>query len=405
MIKPELLAPAGNLEKLKYAIAYGADAVYLGSLNFGLRVQAAAFDEYSMEQGLAYAHRHGVKVYVTLNIFAHNKDLEELPDYICLLNRLGVDGVIVSDPGVFTLVQELAPNLNIHVSTQANTTNWRSAKLWETLGAKRVILARELNLEEIAIIRNKINIELEAFVHGAMCISYSGRCLLSNYFTGRNANLGDCAQSCRWKYNLVEEKRPGEFFPIYEDELGSYILSSRDLCLLSYLPELVSAGVTSFKIEGRVKSVHYLATITSVYRQAIDSYLADPDNYHVKQDWLEEISKVSNREYTTGFINSSQPTEMPSAIPICQPAYTFVGVILGYSQDLGMLCLEQRNRFQLGETLEILTPEHDIMQITVKELFDADLRPIEAAPHPQQQVYLPWPEPLPKRSLLRRSDQ
>ena len=404
MKKPEILAPAGDLEKLMYAVAYGADAVYLGGLDFGLRVQAASFDQAAMEEGLNYAHKHGVKVYITLNVFARNRDFEFLPNYIRMLARIGIDGVIVADPGVLALVSELAPNLNVHISTQANTTNWRSAIFWQNLGAKRIVLARELSLEEIRAIHSKTDIELEIFIHGAMCVSYSGRCLLSSYFTGRNANQGDCAQPCRWKYNLVEEKRPGEYLPVYEDEQGTYILSSRDLCLLEYLPELVRAGVTSFKIEGRVKSVHYVATITSVYRQAIDAYWANPDNYQLKDVWLEEIGKVSNREYTNGFICGERPGESPPALAIYNRSYTFVGVVLGYDAKQGRLIIEQRNRFKQGEVLEALTPGHELLSIQVNELYAEDGLSIEAAPHPQQHVYLTWPSALPERTLLRRAE-
>lgn len=404
MVKPEILAPAGSPEKLKYAIAYGADAVYLGGENFGLRAAAATFDLPSMARAVDYAHSHGVRVYVTLNIFAHNRDIEALPRYIKELAGLGVDAVIVSDPGVLSLVRELAPELKIHISTQANTTNWRSAKLWETLGARRIVLARELSLDEIKTIRNHTGVELEVFIHGAMCVSYSGRCLLSNYMTGRGANQGDCAQSCRWKYRLVEEKRPGEYFPITEDHRGTYILSSRDLCLLEYLPGLVDAGVTSFKIEGRVKSIHYVATITRVYRQALDAYLGDPENYHLMPQWLEEISKVSNREYTTGFITGVRPGETPPVYSIYRRPYTFVGVVLGYDKQRRMLLVEQRNRFARGETLEMLTPGTQTFHMKVTEILDMEGNTLQAAPHPRQTVYLPWPHTVPRWSLLRRAE-
>ncbi|SFH35971.1 putative protease [Desulfotomaculum arcticum] len=402
-MKPEILAPAGSPEKLRYAIAYGADAVYLGGTDFGLRVAAAAFDRESMLSAVKYAHAGGVKVYVTLNIFAHNRDIEALPGYIRELVDAGVDAVIVSDPGVFSLVRELAPNLKIHVSTQANTTNWRSARVWESMGADRIVLARELSRGEIKTIRDKTGVELEAFVHGAMCMSYSGRCLLSNYMTGRDANRGDCAQACRWKYRLVEEKRPGEFFPFSEDDRGSYILSSRDLCLLEYLPDLLAAGVTSFKIEGRVKSVHYVATITRVYRQALDECLKDPDNYQVRPEWLQEISKVSNRDYTTGFFTGTRAGNPPPLDSIYRRNYTFVGVVRGYAPERGWLRVEQRNRFVTGEELEILTPG-EVFTCPVHKILDEDGNVVDSAPHPQQTIYLPWPRPLPEFSLLRRPE-
>jgi putative protease len=402
--KPEILAPAGSPEKLAYAIAYGADAVYLGGTGFGLRAAAAVFDPETMARAVEYAHHRGVKVYVTVNIFAHNRDIEALPRYINQLARIGVDAVIVSDPGVLTLIRELAPGLRVHISTQANTTNWRSARLWESLGAGRIVLARELSMEEIQTIRQRTGVELEVFVHGAMCVSYSGRCLLSNYMTGRDANRGDCAQACRWKYRLVEEKRPGEYFPVAEDERGTYILSSRDLCLLEYLPDLVRAGVAALKIEGRVKSIHYVSTITRVYRQALDAYWFDPERFRVRPEWLEEISKVSNREYTTGFITGVRPGETPPVYSIYRRNYTFVGVVRGYDRRLGTVVVEQRNRFARGEKLEILTPGEKIYTFTVESLLDGEGNPVEAAPHPRQTVLLPWPRPLPEYSLLRRPD-
>jgi len=402
--KPELLAPVGSPEKLPYAVAYGADAVYLGGTGFGLRAAAATFDPDSMAGAVEWAHRRGVKVYVTLNIFALNADIEAMPPYIEQLVNMGVDAVIVSDPGVFSLVRELAPGMKIHVSTQANTTNWRSARVWESLGAARIVLARELSLAEIKTIRARTGLELEVFVHGAMCMAYSGRCLLSNYLTGRDANRGDCAQACRWKYRLVEEKRPGEYFPVGEDNRGTYILSSRDLCLLAYLPDLVKAGVAALKIEGRVKSIHYLATVTRVYRQALDACWRDPDKFRVRPEWLEEIGKVSNRDYTTGFIDGGRPGEKPPVHGLYRRPYTFVGAVLGYDGRRGMLRVEQRNRFARGEELEVLTPGEAIYRLAVSEIRDEEGRSLEAAPHPRQIVYLPWPHPLPEYSLLRRAE-
>lgn len=404
MSKPEIVAPAGSPEKLEYAVAYGADAVYLGGTSFGLRTAAASFDREAMSRSVEFAHRRGVKVYVAVNIFARNRDIEALPGYIEFLSQLGVDAVIVSDPGVLALVRETAPELRIHISTQANTTNWRSAQTWQAMGAGRIVAARELSLEEIAAIGKRAGIELEVFVHGAMCISYSGRCLLSNYMTGRDANRGDCAQSCRWKYRLVEEKRPGEFFPVYEDDQGAYIMSSRDLCLLEHLPGLVEAGVTAFKIEGRVKSIHYVATVTGVYRRAVDTYMADPGNYGVQPEWFEEIGKVSNRDYTTGFISGALAGATPPADSIYRRDYTFVGAVLGYDRDRKLLRVEQRNRFAVGQTLEILAPGLDKYRLRVETILNEEGQPVETAPHPRQTVYLPWPGPLPAYSLLRRAE-
>ena len=406
MRKHEIVAPAGSPEKLAYAVAYGADAVYLGGNNFGLRAAAANFDRDAMTRAVQFARRHNVKVYVTLNIFARNQDIEALPRYVHFLDQIGVDAVIVSDPGVMSLVRATAPGMKIHVSTQANTTNWRSARVWESLGAERVVLARELSLEEIRGIGEQSAVELEVFVHGAMCVSYSGRCLLSGYMAGRDANLGDCAQSCRWKYQLVEAKRPGEYFPVCEDDGGTYILSSRDLCLLEYLPALVQAGVTAFKIEGRVKSAHYAATVTRVYRLALDAYLADPAGYRVQPEWLAEIGKVSNRHYTTGFINGTGFLNSPPPLEsIYRRRYTFVGAVLDYDPHRRLLQVEQRNRFARGEQLEILSPGMQTQPLDVAQILDGEGRSLDAAPHPRQVVYLPWSHPLPAFSLLRRADK
>ncbi|MHB8918951.1 MAG: peptidase U32 family protein, partial [Desulfocucumaceae bacterium] len=287
MKKPELLAPAGSMEKLRVAIAYGADAVYLGGPEYGLRMGAENFTPDQLPAAVDYAHRHGVRVYVTVNIFAHSRDFRGLREYLALLSGTGADGVIVADPGILSLVRSEFPGLPVHLSTQANTTNAASAAFWEGRGVSRIVLARELSLEEIKEIRAGVQAQLEVFVHGAMCISYSGRCLLSLYMTGRDANQGDCSQGCRWRYTLLEEKRPGQYFPVLEDGRGTYILSSRDLCLLSRLPDLAAAGVDSFKIEGRVKSVHYVATVVKVYRQAIDRLVQDPAGFRVDPRWLE----------------------------------------------------------------------------------------------------------------------
>lgn len=406
MKPPELLAPAGNMEKLEVAIAYGADAVYLGGKRFGLRTAAASFDEEKLQKAVDFAHRHGVKVYVTVNVFAHNRDLPDLPAYLKQLEQTGVNAIIVADPGVVELARETTPNLPIHLSTQANTTNWMSARFWEKQGIKRIVLARELSLEEIKAVRERVNLELEVFVHGAMCISYSGRCLLSNYMTGRDANLGDCAQACRWKYALVEEKRPGEYFPVAEDQRGTYILSSRDLCLLHHLPRLMAAGVNSFKIEGRVKSIHYVATVTRVYRKAIDTYMAAPENYCVPQDWDREIGKVSNREYITGFIdgppgkNGFTPVES-----IYRRPYTFVGVVRGFDVNNGAVEVEQRNHFARRELLEVMPPRGEVFAYRVDKMYDAEGRTIDRAPHPRQTVYLPGMPKVPPYTMLRRPER
>lgn len=402
---PELLAPAGDLEKLQAAVVYGADAVYLGGKQFGLRAGAGNFTPEDMARGVAFAHRRGVKVYVTVNVFARNRDLELLPGYLRELRDLGVDAVIVSDPGVLDLAVRLVPELPVHLSTQASTTNWAAAAFWAAHGAKRIVLARELSGEEIREIRRRVAVPLEVFVHGALCISYSGRCLLSNYLTGRDANRGDCAQACRWRYALVEEKRPGEYLPISEDERGSYILSSRDLCLLEYIPELVEAGVDSLKIEGRMKSLHYVATVVNVYRQALDAYRRDPRHFCVAPAWREELGKVSNRDYTTGFFTGNAVPGAHGAVTgIYRRPYTFVGVVREYDRHAGLALVEQRNRFAVGEELEALVPGGEVLSFRVRAIYDADGTPRRAAPHPRQAVYLSAGSVLPPFSILRRRE-
>lgn len=405
MKKLELLAPAGDLEKLKIAVLYGADAVYLGGRQFSLRAGAGNFDDQEMLEGIKFAHDHGVKVYVAMNIYAHNEDLEQLPEYLEFVAGSGADAVIVSDPGVIDMIQRLQPTLPIHLSTQANTTNWASVAFWKKIGVERVVLAREITLEEMRVIGSRVDIELEAFVHGAMCMSYSGRCLLSNFMTGRDANRGDCAQSCRWRYYLVEEKRPGQYFPVEEDERGTYFMSSKDLCLLEYLPQLAEAGINSFKIEGRMKGIHYLATVLKTYRQAMDIYLTDPTNYQVRPEWLENIKKVSHREYTTGFLLGDKGKT--ATVESDQKSYVrlsaFVGLVLGQAENKGRIIVEQRNNFKVGERLEVLTPKGDNPIIEVKEMFDAETgESLEVAPHPQQILHLTVDQDIPPMSMLRR---
>ena len=303
MEKIELLAPAGDLEKLKMAIMYGADAVYLGGEAFGLRTASKNFTMEEIKEGVEFAHSRNKKIYVTMNIIPHNEDLQGLEDYVLELYNNNIDGVIVSDPGIFSIIRKTTPELPIHLSTQASVTNYETIMFWYELGIRRIVLARELSLKEIEEIIERVpkDLEIEVFIHGAMCISYSGRCLLSNYMTGRDANMGDCAQACRWKYRLVEEKRPGEYFPVFEDEKGTFIMNSKDLCMLEHIDKLINAGIKSFKIEGRVKSSYYVATVIRSYRMAIDEYYRDPENYKFNESLLDEIKKVSHRDFTTGF--------------------------------------------------------------------------------------------------------
>lgn len=404
--KPELLAPAGNLEKLKFAITYGADAVYLGGEAFGLRAGAGNFTLADMAEGVAFAHERGRKVYVTVNIFAHNQDLDGLSAYLRAIEKIGVDAILVSDPGVFQIAQETVPDLPIHISTQANNTNWRAAMFWQQLGAERIVLARELSLSEISEIAAKCKetgMETEMFIHGAMCISYSGRCLLSNFMVGRDANQGDCAHACRWRYRIQEEKRNGEYMEVEEDSRGTYIMNSKDLCLLEYLPEIISAGVDSLKIEGRMKSPYYVANTVRIYRAAIDAYCANPEGYQYCPEWKEELAKVSHRDYTDGFALGK-----PGAAAHRYEDggylrnYSFVGLVR--DQDEQYIWVEQRHKIKLGDTLEMITPVGDVYEWQVVHLVDKDKNPIESTPHAQMLYGIPWQGPVPAWSILRQKD-
>ena len=401
--KPELLAPAGTLEKLKMALAFGADAVYLGGKAYGLRALGGNFTQDELREAVAYAHARAAKVYVTVNIFPHNADLNGLPDYLRFLQEIQVDGLLVADLGVFMMAKEVAPQLPLHISTQANNTNWRTVCEWQKLGAQRVVLARELSLQEIREIRQHTDVELEMFVHGAMCISYSGRCLLSSYFTGRDANRGSCAQCGRWKYALVEETRPGQYFPIAEDERGTYIMNSKDLCLLPYLPEVMACGVDSLKIEGRMKSVHYAASVTKAYRAAIDSYVKDPQNFAVRQEWREELAKVSHRPYTTGFA-FGRPTaeDQVYGTSSYEQNSDFVGLVRDYDAATGYALVEQRNNMKCGQELEIFPPQGEGWRQELRDMLDEDGEPITVAPHPQQLVHIRMARPVEPWTILRR---
>lgn len=401
--KPELLAPAGNLEKLKMALIYGADAVYMGGKAFGLRAFSDNFAEDELQEGIAFAHSLHKKAYVTVNIFPHNEDLPALPEYIEFLRDSKADGIIISDLGVYRLARQVAPGLPLHISTQANNTNWSSALCWQELGARRIVLARELSLAEIKEIRGKVQLELEAFVHGAMCISYSGRCLLSNYLTGRDANRGECAQPCRWQYSLVEEKRPGEYYPVLEDRQGTYIFNSKDLCLLPYIPDLAAAGLNSFKIEGRMKSVHYVATVVKVYREAIDSYAADPERYCIRPDWLEELERISHRAYTTGFyFNETTWQDQIYGTSSYTQTHDFVGLVKSYDTQTHMAVIEQRNNMKVGEEIEVAQPQYPNFSQRIQTMYDDQGNSITVAPHPQQIITMPMSRPVVPFAMLRR---
>lgn len=403
MNKPELLAPAGNMEKLKMALIYGADAVYLGGKAFGLRAFGGNFTLEELREATEFAHSMDKKVYVTVNIFPHNSDMEKLPEYLEHLDEIRVDAILVADLGVFAWAKKYAPHVPIHISTQANNVNWVSVNTWHEMGASRVVLAREMSLEEIRTIREKCPVELEMFVHGAMCISYSGRCLMSNYMTGRDSNRGSCAQPCRWKYTLMEEKRPGQFFPVEEDDRGTYIFNSKDMCLLPYLPDVIKSGINSLKIEGRMKSVHYAASVVKAYREAIDSYFEDPEGFTVKQEWIDELDKVSHRAYTTGFYYG-RPTEKDQIYGSSsyEQSSDFVGLVLDYNPETGFATVEQRNNMKLGQELEIFQPKLGGYRQILTEMYDDQGEAIDVAPHPQQIVTIKMNQPVEPYAILRR---
>ena len=381
MNKPELLAPAGNLEKLKTAIDFGADAVYLGGNKLSLRAFADNFSSEDLLEGLNYCHDRGKKVYVTVNVIPHNDDLIGLEEYLSELYTLGVDAIIVSDPGIISIAKEIVPNLELHLSTQANTVNWKSAEFWHKQGIKRIVLAREMSLKEIKDIRSKLNsnCEIEAFVHGAMCMSYSGRCVLSNYMTGRDSNRGQCAQPCRYKYYLMEEKRPGEYFPIIEDDKGTYILNSKDLCMIEHIPELIKSGIDSFKIEGRMKSSYYVASIVKAYRMAIDEYFENPEGYVFKEKWLNTLLKASHRKYFTGFYFNDPNTQIFENSSYIRD-YDIVGIVKKYDKSNDRAMVEQRNKLFEGDVVEVLRPFSDEFTIKIDDLRNLQNEKIESAP-------------------------
>ena len=405
--KPELLVPAGGLDTLKVAVDYGADAVHIGGQAFGLRAKADNFSIEEMKQGVEYAHAHNAKVYVTANIFAHNYDLDGIRAYFGELKDTGVDAVLVSDPGVFTIARETMPDMELHISTQANNTNYMTYKFWYDHGIKRVVSARELSLAEISQIRANIpdDMEIESFIHGAMCISYSGRCLLSNYFTGRDANHGACTHPCRWKYSIVEETRPGEYMTVNEDDRGTYIFNSKDLCMIEYIPEMMEAGIDSFKIEGRMKTALYVATVARTYRKAIDDYLESPEKYEANMPWyLEQIKSCTYRQFTTGFFYG-KPSEETQIYDnnTYEKGFTYLGIV-GAPNEKGLYRMEQRNKFSVGEQIEIMKPNGDNVLATVLALVDEDGNEMESCPHPQQVFYVKLSETPDEFDILRRQE-
>ena len=405
--KPELLIPASSLEVLKTAVVFGADAVYIGGESFGLRAKAKNFSMEDMREGIEFAHQHGVKVHVTANILAHNSDLEGVREYFEELRELKPDALIIADPGVFDIAKEVCPEIDRHVSTQANNTNYGTYNFWYRQGAKRVVSARELSLNEIRELRAHIpeDLEIETFVHGAMCISYSGRCLLSNYFTGRDANRGACTHPCRWKYAVVEETRPGEYMPVYENERGTYIFNSKDLCMIEHIPELIDAGIDSFKIEGRMKTALYVATVARTYRKAIDDYLADPELYRKNMPWyLDQISNCTYRKFTTGFFfgkpdDDAQIYDSNTYVK----EYTYLG-IAGEIKD-GMCRIEQRNKFATGEQIEIMKPDGTNLEAIVERIVNENGEEQESAPHPKQVLYVGLSVCPEKYDILRRAEE
>ena len=407
MRKPELLIPASSLEVLKTAVIFGADAVYIGGEAFGLRAKAKNFSMEEMKEGIEFAHERGVKVYVTANILAHNYDLAGVEEYFKELREIHPDALIIADPGVFSIAKRVCPEIERHISTQANNTNYETYRFWYGLGAKRVVSARELSMEEIRQIRANIpdDCEIETFIHGAMCISYSGRCLLSNYFTGRDANRGACTHPCRWKYAVVEETRPGEYMPVYENERGTYIFNSKDLCMIEHIPEILESGIDSLKIEGRMKTALYVATVARTYRKAIDDCLQSRELYEKNMPWyLDQISNCTYRQFTTGFFfgkpdSESQIYDSNTYVK----EYSYLGIV-GEVTDEGLCRIEQRNKFSVGEEIEIMKPDGDNITTKVLQILNEDGEAQESAPHPKQVLYIRLDQRADHYDILRRQE-
>lgn len=405
--KPELLIPASSLEVLKVAVKYGADAVYIGGEMFGLRAKAKNFSMEDMKEGIEFAHKYNKKVYVTANITAHNRDLEGVKEYFLELAKINPDALIISDPGVFSIAKEVVPQIDIHISTQANNVNYATFNFWHKMGATRVVSARELSLEEIAQIRANISpeLEIETFVHGAMCISYSGRCLLSNYFTGRDANLGACTHPCRWKYYIMEENRPGEYLPVFENERGTYIFNSKDLCMIEYIPQIVNAGINSLKIEGRMKTALYVATVARTYRKAIDDYFESEEKYRANMDYYkDEISKCTYRQFTTGFFfgPTTHETQIYDNNTYIRE-YTYLGMV---NEVNGNECImEQRNKFCVGDDVEVMKKDGSNLSTKVISIKDEQGNEMESCPHPKQKIYVTFDKKLDVLDVIRKKDE
>jgi putative protease len=405
MERLELLAPAGDLDKLKTAVDYGADAVYFGGEVGSLRAAAGNLSVDDIREGVHYCHRFNRKSYLTLNIYAHNEDLKDLRNFVDSIKDIDIDAFIVSDPAIINILKSTITNPEIHLSTQANVTSYGAANFWYNQGIKRLVLARELTIKEITAIHENIpnDMELEAFVHGAMCISYSGRCLLSNFLADRDGNRGECAQPCRWNYSLVEEQRPNEYFPIEEDSRGTYIMNSKDLCMIRHIPELIKSGVISAKIEGRMKSSYYVATVIRTYRRAIDEYYKDPENYSFNENWWAELLKASHREFTTGFFfHKSTGNAQNYLTSGYTRGYTFLGIVKGYDEEKGLYKVEQRNKISIGDNIEVFGPSIEYDELSVDEMWNQDMEPIETAPHAQQIIYMNLPFHTKSGFMLRR---
>ncbi|QAY65210.1 peptidase U32 family protein [Paenibacillus protaetiae] len=396
--KPELLAPAGNLEKLKFAVHYGADAVYIGGQKYGLRSNADNFTFEEMKEGVQFASRYGAKVFVATNIFAHNEDIDGIEEYLRALEDAGIAAIIAADPTIIEIAQRVAPKLEVHLSTQQSTLNWQAVKFWKEEGLPRVVLAREASLEEIYQIKQHVDIEIEAFIHGAMCSSFSGRCVLSNHFTDRDSNRGGCCQSCRWKYDLFADETA-----VYGEEADPFTMGSKDLCMINHLPELIDVGLDSFKIEGRMKSIHYVATVVNVYRQAIDAYFADPDHYELKPEWLEEIQKAANRPLNTGFFFDTPGAEdhiygpEEKAVP-----YDFAGIVREYDESTGIAVIEQRNHFKPGQHVEFVGPGGTFFKQVISEIRDEQDQLLDAARHPLQRIRIKTDQPVKPMDMMRK---
>ncbi|MBI5665891.1 MAG: U32 family peptidase [Nitrospirae bacterium] len=400
MNRPELLAPAGDYEKLVTALHYGADAVYMGLSGFSLRAKADNFTEDELRQAVAYVRSKGKKVYITINIFPHNKDIPLIKNHLALLKGTSPDALIISDPGMFEMACELAPGIPIHVSTQANITNYAAARFWERLGAKRLVLSRELSIDEIRDIRDRVSLELECFVHGSMCISYSGRCYMSSFLNNRSGNRGECTNTCRWNYRLMEESRPGEFFPVYENDRGTYVMSSRDLCMIEHLDKLADAGITSFKIEGRIKGINYVAGVVKTYREAVDSLRERP--FKIKEQWVQELSMSSNRGYTTGMFFGKQPDDAycHNDVKSYRMSHELVGVVQSVNNGKAVVTL--RNNLKIGDKIEFLSTGLENKTFGVTEMYDENGRPVESGRN-ENIVSVPSVPGIRKNDLIRRS--